>query len=135
MSDAGATERKRRWRERQRAASPPQPRTTEDLVAELDLSWRPRGACWGLDPVMFFPGHGDADGLARARAVCRTCTVRDPCVDLGIAELPGRAGGVYGGLSNRQLKKVRKFRQALASLREATADDRTQPAEEGALAP
>lgn len=132
-SDMTAAERKRRWRRRQREQNPPPPRTADDLVAELDLSWRPLGACNGLDPDLFFPGRGDVEGLARARAVCRGCAYRDPCVDLGIAELPGRAGGVYGGLSNRQLRQVARFRAALATLRPTEAAP--EPAEETALAP
>jgi WhiB family redox-sensing transcriptional regulator len=112
-------ERKRRWRQRKRREDgPPPARTAAEAVATLDLSWRARGACSGLDPELFYPERGDVDGLAAARDVCRRCPVREPCVDLGIAELPGRVGGVYGGLSNRQLKALRRFRVARARLEE-----------------
>lgn len=120
-SDAERKRRQRRRKreelreeERRQVASRRTPLSANDAVAELDLTFRLRGACRGLDPELFFPARGDTDGLAQARAVCASCPVREPCVDLGIAELANRAGGVYGGLSNRQLQRLRRFRIARA---------------------
>lgn len=60
-------------------------------------SWREEAACRGMDPDLFFPERGES--TAEAKAVCRACLVRTPCLDEALAEDPGRDRGIWGGLS------------------------------------
>lgn len=84
-----------------------------ELDAELALmgrlraqTWRREAACRGVDPELFFPGRGDPEGLARAKAVCETCPVREHCAEDGM----GERFGVWGGLSDHQRRRMRRRR-------------------------
>jgi WhiB family redox-sensing transcriptional regulator len=50
-------------------------------VTVIDLSWRQKGACQGLDPAVFFPDEGDEAQVEIAIAVCDTCHVRVSCLE------------------------------------------------------
>ncbi len=69
---------------------------------DMNLDWFQHAACKQVDkPLdertrMFFPARGDAIGLKAAKAICATCPVRQPCLQLGDAIADG---GVWGGLS------------------------------------
>lgn len=43
--------------------------------------------------------------IEEAKAICSTCTVREPCAELGM-EIGDY--GVWGGLSQSQLRKMKK---------------------------
>lgn len=67
------------------------------------MSWRERAACRGCDPEMFFPERG-ANTVAQTKAVCAGCEVRDEC----LAENLGERVGVWGGLSERERRILRR---------------------------
>lgn len=58
--------------------------------------WHQRAACRGLDPELFFPlaGHDAKE----AKAVCRTCPVKEPCYEAGRDEY----FGVWGGTTRKE---------------------------------
>lgn len=70
-----------------------------------------RGACQGLDPGLFFPGQGDSAGLEAAQAVCASCPVRDECLEWALTHLPQGEGGVYGGASAADRRRMMRERR------------------------
>ncbi len=72
--------------------------------------WMLRARCRGVDPDLFYPERG-APG-SQAKAVCRACDVREDCLDYALAN--GEKFGVWGGLSERERRRVRR-RSTLAT--------------------
>lgn len=69
--------------------------------------WRHREACRDLDPELFFPlGTSDANLLQidAAKRICRTCPVREPCLEWALNT--GDAG-VWGGTTEAERRKHR----------------------------
>lgn len=77
------------------------------MGAGSDLSWRPLGACSGLDPGLFFP-LDDAQA-APAKAVCNECGVRQRCLDyaLGYRE----HDGIWGGMTESERRRIIRQRR------------------------
>lgn len=65
-------------------------------------------ACEGSDPALFFPeGRGSEVVERLAKAVCRTCPLRQECLDLAMATERGQARwGIYGGLNGAERAKL-----------------------------
>jgi len=74
---------------------------TQRAPQEHDTAWRAQAACRGLPAEMFFPGKGE-DAKA-ALAVCRGCSVREPCLAAGEHE----EHGVWGGRRADQRRRRR----------------------------
>lgn len=52
------------------------------MTAAVDPNeWMSRGECVGADPELFYPGRGENDTVAKAKAVCAGCEVRVECLD------------------------------------------------------
>ena len=66
-------------------------------------TWQQDAACKGLNPDMFMPRRGDRQAVERAKQICRTCPVIQPCRDYGF-ELQETYDnhGIWGGLSANQ---------------------------------
>lgn len=63
-------------------------------------SWRDAGYCRDKDPNLFYPlGRGRAalEQIEVAKAFCRTCPSREPCLDFALAA--GQQLGIWGGTS------------------------------------
>src|SRR4051794_35218265 len=73
------------------------------------VPWRQLAACRGMDPELFFPGRGEA--TKPIRAVCDGCPVRVECAEDGMTE----KYGVWGGLTERQRRRLRVQRRELAA--------------------
>lgn len=94
------------------------PRTTSVPIFDQLPDWHTDAACRGLDPNIFFPGTGYVGGplaheLAakrRAIATCKTCPVREPCLEEGLK--PPNAFGIWGGLMPEKRKRIRRRRAA-----------------------
>ncbi|MFE6354334.1 WhiB family transcriptional regulator [Streptomyces rochei] len=72
-----------------------------------DQHWRQQAACAGMDPRAFFSiGHHARAQVNAARRVCATCPVRQQCADFAIGV--GEANGVWGGMSQKQLRERRR---------------------------
>ncbi len=72
----------------------------------LDKSWQSRANCMGVDPELFFPERGAA--TREAKAVCRGCVVQQECLEYAIAH--GEKFGIWGGMSERERRRVRRAR-------------------------
>lgn len=79
------------------------------------VDWRGLAACQDIDPDLFFPvaaPNSDAGKrqAAQARAVCRSCPARVPC--LGFAVATRQAWGVWGGTTPAERGTDRWRRQS-----------------------
>lgn len=77
-------------------------------LATLSLEWMQRGACHSpdVDDSWFFPTRGDS--LRPAKMVCRDCQVREDCLEYALAI--GEKFGVWGGMSERERRRLRRQR-------------------------
>lgn len=66
--------------------------------------WRARAACLGVDTEIFF--H---DSTYAAKAVCRTCVVREECLEYALVNR--EKFGVWGGRSERERRRMRRARR------------------------
>ena len=72
----------------------------------LDRTWQRRANCMGVDPELFFPERGAS--TREAKEVCRGCVVREDCLEFAIAN--GEKFGIWGGMSERERRRVRRAR-------------------------
>lgn len=68
--------------------------------------WQARANCMGVDPDLFFPERGSS--TREAKEVCRGCVVRMDCLEFAIAN--GEKFGIWGGMSERERRRVRRAR-------------------------
>jgi WhiB family redox-sensing transcriptional regulator len=66
--------------------------------------WAGAAACSGVNPDLFFPDRGG--DTTEAKKVCAVCPVRRECLDYALEA--GEVHGVWGGLSERQRRRVRR---------------------------
>ena len=75
-------------------------------VADEDnaLAWQSDALCAQTDPEAFFPEKG---GSTRdAKKICATCEVRAQCLEYALQN--DERFGIWGGLSERERRKLRK---------------------------
>lgn len=89
-------------------------RTAPDFI--LDGPWRDAAACARRPDVDFFPSPDDAEGIARAVAVCAGCPVADECLSFAIET--NQPDGIWGGTTPAERVKLR--RRWLQDLRQAS---------------
>lgn len=65
--------------------------------------WREQAMCKGADSAVFFTGRGEA--TEPAKAVCRTCPVREACLEYAL--VTNERHGVWGGASERERRRMR----------------------------
>lgn len=74
-----------------------------------ESDWRTRGACQDADPELFFPtaSTGPAwEAQARAaKALCRSCPVREQCLAFAMERLPY---GIAGGTTEQERRALRR---------------------------
>ena len=75
------------------------------------MTWQQQAACRGLDPELFFPARGAS--TTEARAVCAACPVRSQCEAVALART--EKFGIWGGLSERQRRRIRQQRRAVSA--------------------
>src|ERR1700740_2069468 len=71
-----------------------------------DADWKSRANCLGVDPDLFFPERGMS--TQEAKEVCRGCVVREDCLEYALAN--GEKFGIWGGLSERERRRIRRAR-------------------------
>ena len=76
------------------------------LIAESACAWQARANCMGVDPELFFPERGSS--TREAKEVCRGCVVRIECLEFAIAN--SEKFGIWGGMSERERRRVRRAR-------------------------
>jgi WhiB family redox-sensing transcriptional regulator len=83
----------------------------ESLIFQPAPAWQVRAACRGVDPELFFMDRGES--TTTAKAICRGCVVRAECLEYAITEK--EKFGIWGGLSERERRKIRVSRKRAAS--------------------
>lgn len=81
-----------------------------EALAIGELAWQDYANCRGADADLFFPERGAS--TRRAKAICGECQVRNECLDFAI-EI-GEKFGIWGGMSERERRRVRRERQVAA---------------------
>ena len=76
------------------------------LWGRQDRDWQSRANCMGVDPDLFFPERGAS--TREAKEVCRGCVVREDCLEYALAN--GEKFGIWGGLSERERRRLRRAR-------------------------
>jgi WhiB family transcriptional regulator, redox-sensing transcriptional regulator len=71
-----------------------------------ERTWQNKANCMGVDPDLFFPERGAS--TREAKEVCRGCIVRDECLEYALAN--GEKFGIWGGLSERERRRLRRQR-------------------------
>ena len=69
-------------------------------------SWQDQANCLGVDPDLFFPERGAS--TREAKEVCRGCVVREECLEYALSN--GEKFGIWGGMSERERRRVRRAR-------------------------
>jgi WhiB family transcriptional regulator, redox-sensing transcriptional regulator len=75
-----------------------------------DNGWQDRANCLGVDPDLFFPERGAS--TREAKEVCRGCVVRAECLEFALQN--GERFGIWGGLSERERRRIRRQRAQAA---------------------
>ena len=80
----------------------------EDEITALsaDRAWQDQANCLGVDPDLFFPERGAS--TREAKEVCRGCVVRNDCLEFALEN--GEKFGIWGGLSERERRRLRRQR-------------------------
>ncbi len=80
------------------------PLTSGVFDDEGELGWQADALCAQTDPEAFFPEKG---GSTRdAKKVCGACTVRAECLEYALES--DERFGIWGGLSERERRRLRK---------------------------
>ena len=69
-----------------------------------ELAWQERALCAQTDPEAFFPEKGGS--TREAKRVCMACEVRAECLEYALAH--DERFGIWGGLSERERRRVKK---------------------------
>ena len=95
-------------------------KSTPDKEHELDYAqiaamqsktgnlWMKRASCRHKTDLMFPKEHKDITYIAEARALCRTCPVKTPCLAYALQYPTADIHGVWAGLTSRQLAAKQK---------------------------
>ncbi|WP_104091213.1 WhiB family transcriptional regulator [Arthrobacter sp. GMC3] len=76
----------------------------DDFSDEGELGWQTDALCAQTDPEAFFPEKG---GSTRdAKKVCGACNVKAQCLEYALAN--DERFGIWGGLSERERRRLRK---------------------------
>ncbi|MDZ7674285.1 MAG: WhiB family transcriptional regulator [Acidimicrobiales bacterium] len=69
-------------------------------------AWQEYSNCLGVDPDLFFPERGAS--TKEAKAVCKGCVVREECLEYALQN--GEKFGIWGGMSERERRRIRRAR-------------------------
>ena len=84
--------------------------TVSAVPVEPDPDWHDNANCLGVDPDLFFPERGASP--REAKEVCRGCEVRHDCLEFALQN--GEKFGIWGGLSERERRRIRRQRAQVA---------------------
>ncbi len=78
-----------------------------DTIEPADAKgWQDFANCLGVDPDLFFPERGAS--TREAKECCKGCVVREDCLEYALAN--GEKFGIWGGLSERERRRIRRQR-------------------------
>ena len=76
-----------------------------DLFDEAEeQEWQDRALCAQTDPEAFFPEKGGS--TREAKRICQGCEVRAECLEYALGH--DERFGIWGGLSERERRKLKK---------------------------
>ena len=79
----------------------------DDAIDEPEeAGWQLEANCLGVDPDLFFPERGAS--TKEAKAVCKGCVVREDFLEFALQN--GEKFGIWGGLSERERRRIRRQR-------------------------
>lgn len=87
------------------------------LDPELELHWQNKANCRGVNPSLFYPERGVS--TSEAKSVCAGCEVTAECLEYAVRS--GEKFGIWGGLSERERRTIRRARR-LKAKQEAVAE-------------
>lgn len=82
----------------------------KDVNSQMNLSWRQRAACRGVDPDIFYPVSDEEAGPAKT--ICAQCPVRESCLEYALANR--ERDGVWGGATERERRRIVRQRRKSA---------------------
>lgn len=88
-------------------------RTLPPEPAREDLAWMDLALCAEVDPEAWFPEKGGS--TYPAKRVCRSCEVRAECLEYALKHEDISAFGVWGGMSERERRSLKRQHAATAS--------------------
>lgn len=84
-----------------------------EALGGQELAWQDLANCRGANPDLFFPERGAS--TRTAKGICRECSVRSECLEFAIVS--SEKFGIWGGMSERERRKIRRERAAAAQRR------------------
>ena len=89
-------------------------------------AWQDNALCAETDPEAFFPEKGGS--TREAKQVCRACEVRAECLTFALER--DERFGIYGGLSERERRRLRyRFGRDIAAAVASVIPSAPQPKE------
>ena len=85
----------------------------EALRGDERLAWQDEANCKGANADLFFPERGAS--TRTAKGICRECQVQGDCLEFAITT--GEKFGIWGGMSERERRRIRRERQIAAARR------------------
>ena len=79
----------------------------DELIGGMP-SWTEEANC------KFFPERGAS--TRKAKAICRACTVQDECLEYAVEQ--SEKFGIWGGLSERERRRIKRQRAAEFDVRD-----------------
>ncbi len=77
-----------------------------NLLRLQELWWQVDANCVDEDADLFFPDRGAS--TRKAKELCNTCKAQEHCLEYSIVN--NEKFGIWGGLSERERRKIRKER-------------------------
>lgn len=81
-------------------------RSVIEALTSVPLDWQNYANCLGADADLFFPERGSS--TRKAKAICAECEVNFECLEYALQN--GERFGIWGGLSERERRRVRHDR-------------------------
>lgn len=82
----------------------------EDVIPPMNLTWRQKAACRGVDPEIFYPVSDEDAGPAKS--ICGACPVREACLEYALTTR--ERDGVWGGATERERRRMIRQRRKSA---------------------
>ncbi len=85
-----------------------------EVLGNQELAWQDLANCRGANPDLFFPERGAS--TRTAKGICGECSVQSECLEFAIVS--SEKFGIWGGLSERERRKIRRERALTARVRQ-----------------
>lgn len=87
-----------------------------EVLSSRELAWQDLANCRGANPDLFFPERGAS--TRTAKSICRECSVQGDCLEFAIVS--SEKFGIWGGMSERERRKIRRQRALDAARRKVS---------------